>query len=259
MAGKKRVPARVKAKKEYKPQGFTKQEWITIGIVVAVIAVIIAGYFLLRGFFDGSLRISDGKVQAEENWIVVNTGTSSSPKYYKLGTASPVDGYAMEREALTGDENVPTFVFKPEGASPAEDVTMMAAKGGAEEMASKVLANYASYLQNAVPGEVSQKTLGGRTGWSFSCDYEDVSTVTPEATAAEATAEPETVTRAARTVGIYFDAPQGMSILVSSTAKADDAAGLPSLDELYAMLDPFIGGLSIEGESAATPTTTPAA
>lgn len=280
MAGKKRVPARVKAKKEYKPQGFTKQEWITIGIVVAVIAVIIAGYFLLRGFFDGSLRVSDGKVQAEENWIVVNTGTSSSPKYYKLGTASPVDGYAMEREALTGDENVPTFVFKPEAESPAEDVTMMAAKGGAEEMASKVLANYASYLQNAVPGEVAQKTLGGRTGWSFSCDYEDVSTVTPEATpapeaaaaaeaeatpapeatpAAEATAEPETVTRAARTVGIYFDAPQGMSILVSSTAKADDAAGLPSLDELYAMLDPFIGGLSIEGESAATPTTTPAA
>ena len=286
MAGKKRVPARVKAKKDYKPQGFTKQEWITIGIVVAVIAVLIAGSFLLRGFFDGSLRVSDGKVQAEENWIVVNTGTSSSPKYYKLGTVSPVDGYAMAREALTGDDNVPTFVFKPEGESPAEDVTMMAAKGGAEEMASKVLANYASYLQNAVPGEVAQKTLGGRTGWSFSCDYEDTSaaaaeaTPAPEATAAaeaeatpapeatpaaDATAEPATATRAARTVGIYFDAPQGMSILVSSTAKADDAAGLPSLDELYAMLDPFIAGMSIEGEptatpaAAAAPTVTPAA
>ena len=266
MAGKKRVPARAKAKKEFKPQGFTKQEWITIGIVVAVIAVLIIGYFLLRGFFDGSLRVSDGKVQAEENWIVVNTGTSSSPKYYKLGTVSPVDGYKMEREALTGDENVPTFVFKPEVESPAEDVTMMAAKGGAEEMASKVLANYASYLQNAVPGEVAQKTLGGRIGWSFSCDYEDVSTVAAEATPApEATAEAEatpapeatpaaeTATRAARTVGIYFDAPQGMSILVSASAKADDAAALPSLDELYAMLDPFIAGMRIEGEPAATP------
>ena len=265
MAGKKRVPARVKTKKEYKPQGITKQEWITIGIVVGVIAVLIIGYVLLRDLFDGSLKVTDGKVQAEENWIVVNTGTSSSPKYYKLGEVSPVDGYAMERQSLTGDENAPTFVFTPEGDSPLEDVTILAAKGGAEEMASKVLANYTSFLQNAVPGEVAQKTIGGRTGWSFSCDYDEVSTVTAEATAEpeatpaaetaepEATAEPETATRAARIVGIYFDAPRGMSILVTSTAKADDAAALPSLDEMYALLNPFNAGMRIEGEPAATP------
>ena len=181
MAGKK-VPARVKAKKEYKPQGFTKQEWITIGIVAAVIAVLIIGYVLLRDLFDGSLKVTDGKVQAEENWIVVNTGTSSSPKYYKLGEVSPVDGYTMKRESLTGDDNAPTFVYTPEGESAVEDVTILAAKGGAEEMASKVLTNYASFLQNAVPGEVVQKTFGSRTGWSFSCDYDEVSTVTAEAT-----------------------------------------------------------------------------
>jgi hypothetical protein len=281
MAGKKRVPARMKAKQDFKPQGFTKKEWITMGIVVAAIVVLIIGYFLLRDFFDGSLRTHGGKVQAEDNWIVVNTGTTDKPKYFKLGTVSEVDGYTLKNEHYSGDDNVPTFVYTPDEASAIENVTLLAAKGQAEEMAGKVSANYSSYLQGAVPSEVSQVTVGGRTGWAFSCDYQDTeaqpeatATPAPEATAAEATvaaeataapeatpaaeatvapeATPAPVTKAARVVSIYFDASHSMSVLASITAKADDAAQLPATDAMYKMLDPFVKGMTIDGEVAST-------
>ncbi len=253
MAGKKRVPARMKTKKEFKPQGFTKKEWITMGIVVAAIAVVIAGYFLLRDYFDGSLRISGGKVQAEENWVVVNTGTTDKPKYYKLGTVSDVEGYKRTAEHIT-DENVSAFVYKPDAKSAIDNISMTAAKGAAEEMAAKVSANYSSYLQNAVASEVSQVTIAGRSGWMFSCDYEDstadaAATPVPEATPAATTAP---AAKKVRVITVYFDASRGMSILTSITAKADDAAQLPSVEELTKALDPFIAGLTIDGEALST-------
>jgi hypothetical protein len=274
MAGKKRVPARMKAKQEWKPQGFTKKEWITMGIVLGAIVVLILGYFLLRDFFDGSLRIAGGKVQADANWIVVNTGTTDKPKYFKLGSVSPVDGYAMTTEHYSGDDNVPTFQYTPDTAGAIDNVTILAAKGGAQEMAGKVAANYASYLQNAVASEVSEVTIGGRTGWAFSCDYEDQvpeatatpapeatpaaeATAAPEATpAAEATAAPEATpapaVKAARVVNVYFDASRGMSVLTGITAKADTAAQLTSVEDLYKAMEPFAKGMSIDGEAQAT-------
>jgi hypothetical protein len=257
MAGKKRVPARTKAKQEWKPQGFTKKEWITMGIVLGAIVVLVLGYFLLRDFFDGSLRISGGKVQADANWIVVNTGTSSKAKYFKLGSVSEVDGYAMATDHLS-DENVPTFVYTPETAGAIDNVTILAAKGQAEEMAVKVAANYGSYLQNAVASEVGQVTIGGRTGWAFSCDYEDPvpeatpapdATVAPEATPA---ATPVPAVKAARLISVYFEASRGMSVLTSISAKADTAAQLPSVEDLYKAMEPFAKGITIDGEVQTT-------
>lgn len=286
MAGKKRVPARMKAKQEFKPQGFTKKEWITMGIVVAAIIVVVVGYLFLRDYFDGSLRTHGGKVQADADWIVVNTGTTGKPKYFKLGTVSDVDGYTRKNENYSGDANVPTFIYTPnDTASAIENVTILAAKGQAEEMANKVSANYTSYLQNAVPSEVTQMTIGGHTGWAFSCDYQDTepaatatpapeasiapeaaatATVAPDATAAatvapEATAAPEPsatpapVTKPARLISIYFDASHSMSVLASITAKADDASKLPSVDELYKVLTPFVQSMTIDGEVKGTP------
>ena len=264
MAGKKRMPARMKAKKEWKPQGFTRKEWITIGIVLGAILVLVLGYFLLRGFFDGSLRISGGKVQADANAIVVSTGTTDKPKYFKLGSVSEVDGYAMATEHLTGDNNVPTFVYTPETAGAIDNVTMLAAKGQAQDMAGKVAANYASYLQNAVSSEVTQVTVGGRTGWAFSCDYEDplpeaAATPAPEATVAPAAtpaATPAPAVKAARVITIYFDASRSMAVLSSITAKADTKDQLPSVEDMYKAMEPFVQGLTIDGE--AQPTAAPA-
>jgi len=277
MAGKKRVPARMKAKQEFKPQGFTKKEWITMGIVVAAIILVVVGYLFLRNYFDGSLRTHGGKVHSDADWIVVNTGTTDKPKYFKLGTVSDVDGYTRKNENYSGDANVPTFIYTPnDTASTIENVTILAAKGQAEEMANKVSANYTSYLQNAVPGEITQMTIGDHTGWAFSCDYQDTepaaaaatpapeasiapdataeATVAPDATAApEASATPAPVTKPARLISIYFDASHSMSVLASITAKADDASKLPSVDELYKALAPFVQSMTIDGEVKGTP------
>jgi hypothetical protein len=212
-------------------------------------------------------------VQAESNWIVANTGSTDKPKYFKLGSVSEVDGYTLKTDYLV-DENVPTFQYTPETAGAIDNVTILAAKGQAQEMAGKVAASYGSYLQNAVASEVTQVTLGGRTGWAFSCDYEDPvseaaatpapeATVAPEATpAAEATLAPEATVapeatpapavKAARVVNVYFDASRGMSVLTGITAKADTAAQLTSVEDLYKAMEPFAKGMSIDGEAQAT-------
>ena len=289
MAGKKRMPARMKAKKEWKPQGFTRKEWITIGIVLGAILLLVLGYFLLRDFFDGSLRIADGKVQTDANSIVVSTGTTDKPKYFKLGSVSEVDGYTMTAEPYLSDANVPAFQYTPSTPSAISNVTILAAKGQAQDMAGKVAANYGAYLQNAVSSEVTQVTVGGRTGWAFSCDYDEPqeeaaatpapdatvapeatpapdATVAPEATPApDATVAPEATpaataapaVKAARLVSIYLDASRGMSVLSSITARADTKDQLPSVEDMYKAMEPFIQGLTIDGE--AQPTAAPTA
>ena len=258
MAGKKRVPARMKAKHEFKPQGFTKKEWITMGIVALAIVLAVAGYLLLRDYFDGSLRVKDGAVQAEDNWIVANTGDTLKPKYFKLGSVSPVDGFTMENERYPSDDNVSNFVYKPTGDSALDSVSVMAAKGGAEAMAQQYATTYSTYLQSATAGEVREVTVGGRTGWGFTFDYaptetEAAATATP---APEATIAPEATSAPAaktvRSVIVYFDASRGMSVFASLTTKADDADKLPDTDSLFKALDPFVAGMTIDGVVQAT-------
>ncbi len=271
MAGKKRVPARMKAKKEWKPQGFTRKEWITIGIVLGAILLLVLGYFLLRDFFDGSLRISNGKVQTDANSIVVSTGTTEKPKYFKLGSVSEVEGYTMKAGPYLSDENVVNFQYTPDTAGVISNVTILGTKSPAEEMARKVAANYVTGLPSAVVSDVSQITIGGRTGWAFSCDYENpeieaTATPAPEATpAAEATVAPEATiapeatpaatpapAKKSRVVNIYFDASRGMSVLTGITAEADTADRLPGVEDMYKAMEPFVQGLTIDGEAQST-------
>jgi len=196
------------------------------------------------------LEVVGGEAQAEDDWIVVNAGTRDNPRYFKLGAVSPAEGYTLEAEDISGDGNVPAFVYTPDGASAIEDVMVLAARGRAEELAGRVSASYASYLKGAVVSEVSRMVLGGRDGWTFSCDYDDADD--PDAAAESDAAATPAPARPARMVLIYFDAPHGMSVLTSITAKADDAAQLPSVDEMYKALETVAQGMTIEGEAKAT-------
>ncbi len=238
MAGKKRVPARSKGPKEKKPEWLTKKQWITLGICVAAAVVLLVAYLLLRDLFDGSLKVADGVVQAEDGWVVVNNGTTDRPKYFKLGEVQPVDGYRLEEEDYLGDENVPAFYFYPEGESPVDSIGLLPAKGGAQEMAERAAASYGSFFTGAQTSQVAPREIAGKSGWGFTCAYES-SAFSDEATQEE--------NKPGRVVNLYFDAPHGVSVLISATASAADAASVADEAALLALMEPVVESLTIAG------------
>ena len=53
-------------------------------------------------------------------------------------------------------------------------------------------------------------------------------------------------------VNIYFEASRGMSVLTGITAEADTNDQLPPVEDLYKTMEPFVQGLTIDGEAQAT-------
>jgi hypothetical protein len=238
MAGKK-MPARMKKTKQVKEPMMTKKQWITLGVCVAVAVVALIAFFVLRDMFDGSLKVVDDAVQAEENWIFANTGTSSRPKYFKLGEIEPAEGYTLERQFYGSDERVPTFLFYPEGESPVKYISLLPASEGAKAVAEKVAASYGSFYTGAVTGEVTERQLAGHSGWGFDCVYE--SGLQLDETSGEG--------KPGRTLNLYFDAPRGLSILISATSEAEDAALVADEATLLALMEPIARALTI-GDAA---------
>jgi hypothetical protein len=196
---------------------------------------------------EGALPVVDGKVQAEANWIIANTGTQDQPVYRKLGEVQDVDGYTMEAEANGGDSNAPNFYYKPAADSPVDDVRVMAANYDAKSSAERAAKGYAAYFKNGVSSEATEATIAGRTGWFFSCDFEN-------AVATTATPAPDATPAASqmvRMVSVYFDAPNGLSVVISVTTKPGDAAALPDVDSMTKLLEPFVQMLAVEDDIAA--------
>jgi hypothetical protein len=205
---------------------------------------------------EGVLPVVDGKVQAEDNWILVNTGNQQQPVYVKLGEVQDVDGYTMKAEKNGSEENAPNFFYYPAGDSQVDDVRVLAAYQDAQQSAEKAAKSYAAYFKNAVSSEATQVEVDGRTGWAFSCDYEnalvgDTATPAPDATQAPV--------GTIRVYSVYFDAPNGLSVVVSVTSKPGEAASLLDATALSKLAEPFVQMLSIEGDIAAAPAEATAA
>ena len=64
----------------------------------AALLALIVGVWLAVDYFyapAGSLRMFMGNlVGVEQDWLVRNLGTSRSPRYYKFGEFTPLEGYA---------------------------------------------------------------------------------------------------------------------------------------------------------------------
>ncbi|MBQ8971838.1 MAG: hypothetical protein IJ074_01985 [Clostridia bacterium] len=143
MAAKKSAKSKGYRKTVAKKPYLSKKEIIlTCAIVVAlVLAVVLFNIF----YSDGSLKVVDGVAQTEgAHSILVNTGTASSPKYFKLGQVSEVEGYDLEEVVSTTDENIKTYTYVPSGDSPITNVTVGGFTAPAESYAEYVSAVYGS-------------------------------------------------------------------------------------------------------------------
>lgn len=243
MAKKKPVPAKshqyVKRQKKFIEMPMDKF-WKIVASVAAVIVAIVL-FFVLRSAFDGHLNVVDGVVQTSgDNWIVANTGTAQKPRYFKVGEAGEVAGFARSLdENAAVDKNVRAYTYKPDDAASPVKVTVMAGADAYDKLPATLQRNFAQFMPGATMSEVSQDDVAGKRARSFSYTF---SYPTPDLTA-EATPEPDAETEPGATpkpqsmtytkaAYAFLAASHGRSVMLSATASDTDEAKLPGEDVL---------------------------
>ena len=87
---------------------------IALVAIIIIVAALSSADLLPR--FSGRLRYYNSTLYGvEENDIVVNGGTSSKPKYYKVASFAGTDKYELDEEySIKSDENVSEWSYVPD-------------------------------------------------------------------------------------------------------------------------------------------------
>ena len=220
---------------------------LTIGIPAAVV-LILAVWLLCKAFIGpgGSIPNFFGHLQGvQDNWIVSNQGTSSSPRYYKMGTFTVPEGYTLDPEyKATSDTLAKTFYCRADDETASvKSFYVAGVQGGrsAAEMADTIL-GYGLYSGEAARQE---GTLGGLNAvWVQGLVSDDENT---ETDSSEDTEEKPEMTVGHRQMTIYTDSVQGGCVLIYlSSASSTPAAEIPSEEDFLAAADHILSHLTIE-------------
>lgn len=232
-------------------------------LILGICAAVIVAAVLFAIFYDdGSLPVRDGVVVTEgDNWIVGNLGTSSSPKYYKFGELTPLEGFTEDPDmSVKSDDNVKDYWFAADDES--QEISayyVCAVAQEPEQIAQTVHDQYiAFYGEGGSVGDVQSITLNGLEGAYFTSlfsqavveetepeatdatadgaqqETEPEATDTPadgaqEETSAETEETEETVYEQTQSVVCYLPAIRGNSVLIS--LQVDISETKPALTE----------------------------
>lgn len=223
-----------KKKKIVRPQYISKEQrarqapkkpmakWLKLSIIYCSIALVIAIILFAIFYDDGSLPMQDGNVVMEDNWIVVNKGTSSDQKYYKVGEiAGAIDGFAPdEGGADTSNSSLILYNFHPEDES--SRITRYSISGTnakAESVSQTGHDNFVMYYPDMEIGDVQKVDLHGHAFYYFASK---MLPTTPEEEVAEALEEGEDVAAGDEDAG---DAPEPEATDAPDAADEDVPAG----------------------------------
>ncbi len=216
-------------------------------LILGICAAVIVAAVLFAIFYDdGSLPVRDGVVVTEgDNWIVGNLGTSSSPKYYKFGELTPLEGFTEDPDmSVKSDDNVKDYWFAADDES--QEISayyVCAVAQEPEQIAQTVHDQYiAFYGEGGSVGDVQSITLNGLEGAYFTSLFSQavVEETEPEATdatadgaqeetSAETEETEETVYEQTQSVVCYLPAIRGNSVLIS--LQVDISETKPALTE----------------------------
>lgn len=220
--GKSSARAKGYRKNQKKTNGYTESEKKIMTIGFLVIVVVIIGVLVLPDWIESFslLKVKDGVVQGvEDNWLICNLGTSSSPKYRKLAEINPVDGFEMSETSYITDANTPYFIFEPTGDSAAQKLTVQAGNGGAEALASKYAETIGAFSDVLYKSDVAAETVGDRKIWTILVEYRMENYSEEEA---ESDAETEPTYSYTQSALVYTDAlVSGRSIVISAAVDGD--------------------------------------
>lgn len=216
---------------------------IIIGVIAAVV-LIIAIWLCCKWFVGpgGSIPNWFGTLRdVEENWVIANTGTSSSPKYFKFGEVTAPEGYTLIEDYNYGDELTQTFTYQADDENAAVQlVSYMGAAGSSAETNASFMPMY--YGQEA---EAKTATVNGHE--VHYCCFTFDTTATTATTDAEGNAieVPEEEHTGVALMYIYQDTVQDSSVQVSLQSREGLLSELPTQEQLEAEMEKFVSALTV--------------
>ena len=246
--GKNSARAKGYRKNQKKSTGYTESEKKIMTIGFLVIVLVIVGVLVLPDWIESFslLKVKDGVVQGvEDNWLICNLGTSSSPKYRKLAEINPVEGFELADTSYITDANTPYFILKPTGDSAAQQMTIQAGNGSAQTLAEKyassigafaevleiwaVLVEYRMENYTETEAETDSETETEPKTTQSPNDYTD--TVEETDTVVDSEAEP-TYTYSQSAI-VYTDTlVDGRSVVISASVEGDSEAAFGDREAL---------------------------
>lgn len=233
--------AKAKAKQKEFFQKYGKQ--VIIGVVAAIV-VIVAIWLGCKWFVGpgGSIPNWFGTLRnVEENWIVTNTGTTRSPKYFKLGEYDAPEGYTLDPDYAGSSDPLNQFQYYTpnDEASPIESLYVSGVKNtSAADMITNVLGLYGEN------GGAKQSTIGGHdVHYAYITMDTTVDQMDEEGNVIETAEEDKTGTSM---LVMYTDTVQNSSVLVMLSTKEAPLAEVVAEDVLLAEAEKVLPLLTVE-------------
>ena len=151
-------------RKQKKQKEFLDKHGKTIAIASAAAVVVIVAVWLLCSLLigpGGSIPNFFGTLQGvEDNWLITNTGSTSKPKYFKMGEFDAPEGYTLDPNyQATTDAKNQTFYFNADDENSA--VKSVYVSGVANKTAAEMLETVVGYGYYASAEEAQTATIGG--------------------------------------------------------------------------------------------------
>lgn len=243
----------------------TKKE---IYALIVIAAVVIIGFIVFLCYDDGALKIKDGALEGvESNWIVTNTGTTTSPRYFKLAEAGEVEGYSMQPYLSYADYNLRDVYYYPTDENNPVDYISISTTGiknsSVAELGKTVTDALKTMPEYTVTAELTEATAGDipYSYYSFTTEAyvapaeedvvttEAVDSATADAAAAEDAAS-EAVENEPNTFGqslnAYVETAHDSCLLIHVINETESTEEfLPDAD-LQAVLEQIINAITLE-------------
>lgn len=209
---------------------------------VAVVLLVIAIWLCCKWFVGpgGSIPNWFGTLRnVEENWVIANTGSTSSPKYFKFGEVAAPEGYTLTESYNYYDDDLLqnfTYVADDENATVQEVYFGGVSGATAEEMSSMVLSFYGEEGD-----EVQVAEVNGHEVRYLYVIFEDTS-YDDEGNAIEVAEEEQTGTAY---LYAYTNTVQDSSVLMYLATKDALLSELPTQEQLEAELPTFAALLTL--------------
>ena len=237
---------KVVAKPQKKPP-MPKKTKIIIASVAGALALAAVLFALL--YDDGSLPVrrvlvgegasADHKLVVDvpegENWLLVNKGTSRKPKYYKLGTFTMPQGYALDDAFGAGsDENIRQFHCKPAEEGKLNYVHVQGVSKPAGEVAGEARDNYMKFYPESETGDVQEMTLGSQPITYFLSKFK--------------TDQEDGTVQYSQTMTLYLPSRRDNCVLVNIMYDIDSMEDGLADEEVFALAEEFISRIALDKE-----------
>lgn len=213
------------------------------GIAFCAVALVAAIVLVIALYNDGSLALNEEGLPVMEanNWLVANKGSSSDPKYYKVGEISPLDGFSVEEDTLE-DMSMNMRIYNFLADDPDSQITQYYATATdrpAKDNAETANANYLLYYDSLQISDVRTAAIDGLEVHYFTTASlpSSAQEETEADGTADAAAQEETQSETPQQQLLaYIPAKRDTTILVAVTVSPSEESSVWTEDALLAVL-----------------------